>query len=149
MQLIVAEPGSAYARRPRLVVDANVIVATLFAESGAETGLAWMQGRKLCAPALIDFEVCNAAVDKVRRRLLDVETVAARLDRFAMLDLERHAVDPGGAMRLAIRYELSVYDASYLLLAEELQATLATFDARLGAAARIHLDDGSSLRFPH
>lgn len=62
--LIVAEPRSAYARRPRLVVDANVIAATLFAESGADSGLAWMQGRKLCAPVLIDFEICNVAVHK-------------------------------------------------------------------------------------
>ncbi len=33
--LIVAEPPSAYARRPRLVVDASVVAAALFAEPEA------------------------------------------------------------------------------------------------------------------
>ncbi len=38
-----------------------------------------------------------------------------------------------------MRYQLSAYDAAYLWLAAELKAPLATFDAKLAAAAQAHL----------
>jgi len=42
---------------------------------------------------------------------------------------------------LAMRYELSAYDAAYLWLAGVLGAPLATFDRKLGQAAGRHLGE--------
>ena len=59
---------------------------------------------------------------------------------------DRHAVPAAAALELAQRYGLTPYDAAYLWLAERLEAPLVTFDARLGEAARRHLEgapDGS------
>ncbi len=137
--LVLAEPPAAYARRPRLVVDASVVAAVLFAERSARHALAWMQGRALCAPVLIDFELANAALQKVRRRSVSEDAAAASLEAMAALELERVAVDPAASLRLAGRYGLTVYDAAYLWLAEALGAPLATLDERLGDAARRHL----------
>lgn len=137
--IFVAEPPSAYARRPRLVVDASVVAAALFAETGLEHAASWMQGRALCAPQLVDYELANAALSKARRGDISGEAAAQALDEFALLDLQRHAVDAAQVLRLASRYDLTAYDASYLWLAESLGAPLVTFDRALGAAARRHL----------
>ena len=50
-----------------------------------------------------------------------------------------HRVDIAAQVALAQRYGLSAYDAAYLWLAAELKAPLATYDQKLGAAARLHL----------
>jgi predicted nucleic acid-binding protein len=44
--------------------------------------------------------------------------------------------------RLAIQHDLSAYDAAHLWLAAALGAPLATFDKRLGTAARALLSKG-------
>ena len=50
-----------------------------------------------------------------------------------------NAQHPGGKEELALRYDLSTYDAAYLWLAAGLKAPLATLDRRLGEAAQRHL----------
>jgi predicted nucleic acid-binding protein len=55
--------------------------------------------------------------------------------------LKLHGVDPLAVFALAERYALSAYDASYLWLAAELKAPLATFDRKLGTAAQRHLGE--------
>ncbi len=139
MPLIVAEPRAAYGRRPRLVVDASVLAAALFAESDMDHALAWMGGRALCAPQLIEYELANVALNKVRRRMASQAAVATALEALDTLDLERHGIAPRAVFALAARYGLSAYDAAYLWLAEELGAPLATFDAKLGTVAQQHL----------
>jgi predicted nucleic acid-binding protein len=51
--------------------------------------------------------------------------------------IEHHAIDPAGVVEVALRRRLSTYDAAYLWLAASLDAPLATFDRRLGEAARL------------
>ena len=50
-----------------------------------------------------------------------------------------HADTHLDTLALALRYQLSAYDAAYLWLAAELKAPLATFDEKLGRAAQEHL----------
>lgn len=142
--MVLAEPPAAYARRPRLVVDASVLAAVLFAERGYEHAVAWLQGRALCAPHLVDHELANAALQKVRRRAVSEDAASAALEALAALDLERLGVDGAEVLRLAGRYDLTAYDAAYLWLAAALGAPLATFDERLGAAAKRHLAGGEA-----
>lgn len=143
-RLIVAEPPAAYARRPRLVVDASVLAAAVFAEPMLDDAVALMRGRALCAPHLVDYELANVALNKVRRKSTTAAAAGSALDALASLDLERHAIAPGDALELAVQYGLTAYDAAYLWLAGNLQAPLATFDAALGAAARKHLGRSSA-----
>jgi predicted nucleic acid-binding protein len=135
----VAEPASAYDRRPRLVADATVLAAALFGEAEHQQAAALLQARALCAPHLVDYEIASVAVKKLRRERLAETAVLACLEAYAALDLERHAVKVGPVLALAQRYQLTAYDAAYLWLAEQLEAPLATFDARLATAAQAHL----------
>jgi predicted nucleic acid-binding protein len=61
------------------------------------------------------------------------------MDLYEEIVIERHAVPATEALALALRYNLTTYDAAYLWLAAHLDAPLATFDERLAAAAREHL----------
>jgi predicted nucleic acid-binding protein len=61
------------------------------------------------------------------------------LVQFKSMNIKLYQVDPVGTLSLAIRYQLSAYDAAYLWLAAELKAPLATFDEKLATAAQAHL----------
>jgi len=50
-----------------------------------------------------------------------------------------HPIDLVEAFAIARRYAISAHDAAYLWLARDLRTPLATFDARLGQAARKYL----------
>lgn len=137
--LIIAEPPPEYQSRPSLVVDASVLTAAVFAESNREQALQWMRGRALHAPQLVDYELANAALNKLRRKQATAAAAAAALAAFSALDIERRPTALDGVFKLAAQWGLTAYDAAYLWLAVDLKAPLATFDSRLGAAAKAHL----------
>lgn len=136
--LIVAEPEAAYARRPRRVIDSSVFVAWLFGEPRCDEAQALIEGWQLAAPQILDYEIANAGMNKLRRKALPANTVEAVLDRFAAIEIERYVLNPVALFAMASRYDLSAYDAAYLLLAEQLAAPLVTFDEKLGRAANQH-----------
>jgi len=137
--LHVAEPYTAFPSRPRLVVDATVVAAELFAEPEAPLAAAALQARALHAPDLIDYELISVALKKIRREQLPREAVTSALELLDGMAIERHRLDMSSVLRLADRYALTAYDAAYLSLAELLGAPLATFDEQLAAAAHEHL----------
>jgi predicted nucleic acid-binding protein len=132
--LIVAEVGARYAARPPLVVDCSVIAAVLFDEPKRDEAARALAGKELFAPELISDEFVSVAVKKTRHGFGDVARQA--LVDFAEIELTRCRPDVDAQWRLALEYDLSAYDAAYLWLAAEIGAPLATFDERLGAAAR-------------
>jgi predicted nucleic acid-binding protein len=101
--------------------------------------LALLHGRSLHAPHLLDHEIASVGLKKLRRKEVPQEAVAAALQAYARLPIERHAVDVEAVVVIAERYGLTAYDAACLHLAEHLTAPLATLDERLADAARKHL----------
>ena len=143
--LHVAEPPVAYARRPRIVADATVLAAVLFGEDEQREAVALLRGRALVAPHLVDYEITNVALNKLRRGRLPLDSVSASLD--AVRTRNRAACnDLAAVLALAQRYRLTAYDAAYLWLAEQLEAPLATFDTALARAAQDHLAGGAIAR---
>jgi predicted nucleic acid-binding protein len=132
--LIVAEARGRYAARLPLVVDCSVVAAVLFGEPNRDVAAQALAGKDLYAPELLADQLVSVAVKKARHGLEDVARQA--LIDFAELELTRCRSDVHAQWRLALEYELSGYDAAYLWLAAELGAPLATFDERLGGAAR-------------
>ena len=94
-------------------------------------------GRTLNAPFLLEIEITSVALKKHKQGLEAL--VAEGLASFKAMNVALHQIDLPQVLALALQYKLSAYDASYLWLAAELKAPLATFDEKLADAARIYL----------
>ena len=121
-----------------VVIDASVAVDLALGE-GTDVPAAlrrWIaEDRMLLAPAVHWTEVGHAIL---RRSGWDSIEAARRLGPLEMIGLE--TADRGSpgvrvALALAERHRLSVYDATYLWLAIDVDGELATFDQALAKAA--------------
>lgn len=128
------------------VCDASALVDGLRAlpGGGARDALA-NASLPLAAPHLVDIEFASACRRLVLQRVMSAADGAELLRRFATIPLERFAHRDLMARIWELRDRLSAYDASYVALAEQLDADLLTADARLanaqGLRARIVLVD--------
>ncbi len=136
-QLYVAEPPAKYLVRLPVVVDCSVIAGLIFQEHWQAEAQARIADRSLHAPHLLDAEVAQVALKKHRSGA--TELAAMGLVEYSDMIIITHPVKAVESFDLATRYNLSAYDAAYLWLAAKLKAPLATFDAKLGEAARLHL----------
>ena len=136
--LYVAEPPPGYRVQPPLVVDCSVMVAAMFEEPARDQAIALMSGKLLFAPGLLVHEMVNVAARKLRAGSPPTHVRQALTD-FGAQAIEFRPTDALAQFELALRFDLSGYDAAYLWLAAELTAPLATFDKKLAAAAHAHL----------
>jgi predicted nucleic acid-binding protein len=120
-----------------VVVDASSMVEVVIAEPGwTQRFLGWQQGGALLvAPPHFRSEMANALLRGVRLEPLDVIGRLQQLFLAGVDLIDRGFVGLYEAVELASRHGLSVYDASYLALAVDLDGELATLDRALAAAA--------------
>lgn len=143
---LVREAATDYAALPPLLVDASLLAAIFFAEPEGAAAAERIAGYRLIAPSIIDYEMANIGMNKVRRGVLPAESAARAIDAYAELRLERHGVLPRDAFSLAVHHGLTAYDAAYLHLAMTLHAPLATLDRQLAAATKSALSAASRPR---
>ncbi|MGC2785129.1 MAG: type II toxin-antitoxin system VapC family toxin [Roseiarcus sp.] len=117
------------------VVDASALAALLFGEPEAGHIAKRLEGARLAAPSLLDFELANVCLTKMRRQPSDRDAIRAAFRLAHRLKVETIAVDHAAIVNLAEATGLTAYDASYLWLARTLDAELATLDRKLAAAA--------------
>lgn len=134
-RILVAEPGRNYWPKPPVVVDSSVIAAIVFDEVEQEEARMTLAGKQPVAPDLLRFEITNVGMNRLRQGKSRLEEALEGLEHFDALAIEFAGIVPAPVLRMAARYKLSAYDASYLWLASELRAPLVTFDKRLAAAA--------------
>ena len=120
-----------------IVLDASAVV-DLLTKPAAETGALRSRIRAasiVYAPHLMDAEVANT----LRRHLLrgQIDEVSARraIRRLGTMRLRPWPHRPLLGRALALRDQLTAYDAIYVAMAEATGATLLTRDARLARAA--------------
>lgn len=116
------------------VVDASALAALLFGEPEAEAIAARLTGARLAAPSLLEYELANVCLTKIRRQPGQRETLRAAFGLAHRLNVETVAVDQASVLDLAEATGLTAYDASYLWLARSLSGELVTLDRRLAAA---------------
>jgi predicted nucleic acid-binding protein len=118
------------------VADASAIAAILFLEPGYEAVEEALSGCELYAPALIQFELANVCLKKIKTRPTERDALLEAFASFSEFGVREREVDFAEAIELAQAAQLSLYDASYLWLAGNLSAELVTLDKRLRQAAR-------------
>ena len=117
-----------------IVLDASAALSGLLNAGPARRALA---GEQLHAPHLIDSEVANGLRRAVFGRRLEADAAWAVLDTWRRLGMTRYPVFSLLHRVWELRASLSAYDASYVALAELLDCSLLTADARLGRAPGI------------
>lgn len=122
-----------------IVVDASAVIDALVGEPnerlaarlGAET--VWH------APHLLDTEVHHVFRRLEARGDLTGEQVEIARSNFGDLTIDRYPHHPLSERVWALQATVTAYDATYVALAEALDATLVTTDGRLARAKGIDL----------
>jgi len=128
-----------------LIVDASVVLKWFIPEEGTEDALKLrdrhLRGHcVLAAPELLSYEVAN-----VLRYHPDISDDMVREDIEALFDIGLVLVPTSvslldTAVRIARRFNISVYDASYLALGMEVNAPVITADTKLCHTVGDHLE---------
>jgi predicted nucleic acid-binding protein len=116
------------------VVDASAIVALLFNELAREEIVPKLRHATLHAPSLMEFEVANACLKKIRAAPAERQALLEAFSLMDALSIFLETVNLEAAIALAEQTKLSLYDASYLWLARALGAELVTLDDKLERA---------------
>lgn len=127
-----------------IVVDSAAIVDALMAVEGTEDLRGFLAAEELHAPSLIDFEVVSAVRGLTLGGHLSVNRAEDFFTDFNDLPLQRWpSADALRRSAFQLRHNVSAYDAAYLALAEAMDCSLLTRDARLarssGHTARIEV----------
>lgn len=119
-----------------VVVDASVVVAALVdggpAGRWAESLLA---AGELAAPHLMPVEVANILRRAVVAGDLSADVAALAHAELTELPVELFSYEPFAQRVWQLRANVTAYDAWYVAVAEELDAELATLDAKLAGAS--------------
>lgn len=118
-----------------LVLDASVVVDLLMRRGEAQFERRLYSERPiLAAPHLLDVEVGSALRSLALRRELSAARGAILLDTLRSLPIRRFPHDVLMRRVWELRDNVTASDAVYVALAETLDATLITRDARLAGA---------------
>ena len=120
-----------------IVLDASAAVDWLLQTSTAERieSRIFSRNQSLHAPELLDLEVAQVLRRLVRENLLSPSRGEQAIHDLLDLRITRYPHSVLLPRIWQLRHNLSAYDAAYLVLAENLDATLLTRDARLASAA--------------
>ncbi len=121
-----------------LVLDTSAALAALAANDPV-AGLAERiaEDGDLHAPHLLDTELLHALRHMTLRGELSEERAADTLTDFAELAIVRYPHRPFNDRVWELRHNLTAYGATFVVLAETLDAPLLTLDARLAHASGV------------
>jgi predicted nucleic acid-binding protein len=118
-----------------LVVDASVLVVAL-ADDGSDGDQARvrLRGEQVAAPELLDVEVASVLRRQVKLGTVQPRRAELALTDLAMAPLARAPHQPLLGRCWQLRDNLTIYDATYVALAEALGVVFLTGDVRLANA---------------
>ncbi|MCO8126028.1 type II toxin-antitoxin system VapC family toxin [Acidimicrobiia bacterium EGI L10123] len=121
-----------------IVLDASAAIEVLIGEPN-ETLAARLAGEAvLHAPHLLDTEVLHVLRRLEQQGSLTGDRVDGARRLFELLEIDRYPHVPLSARVWELRPVLSAHDATYVALAEALDATLVTTDRRIAGASGLH-----------
>jgi predicted nucleic acid-binding protein len=118
-----------------IVVDASMLYTTLVDDAAdGDRARERLSGETLAAPMLVDLEIVSTLRRGVRDGLVDERRSRDVLTGLSALRLRRARHLPLLPRIWELRDNVTSYDAAYVALAELLDVTLLTTDARLARA---------------
>jgi predicted nucleic acid-binding protein len=123
-----------------IVVESSAMVDALVDEPVNPQLLALLADEELHAPALLDFEVASALRGHALGGKLDPPRLDEAIEDFSALRIERHQMTGLLGHILGLGDNFTVYDATYVILAQALEAPLVTADDKLRGAERLGVD---------
>ncbi|MXW60584.1 MAG: type II toxin-antitoxin system VapC family toxin [Acidimicrobiaceae bacterium] len=114
-----------------IVVDASAAVAALLHDGDARLQLS---ENRLAAPHLVDAEVLQTMRKLLHRGTMTSHDAEQAIHLWTRLGVERFPITGLSTRIWSLRNNISAYDASYIALAEALNCSLLTADARLSTA---------------
>lgn len=122
-----------------IVLDASAIVELLLNTERGRAVAGHISDPRvgLHVPHLLDVEVAQVLGRYTIEGDLDAPTAHECLDDLRQLDMRRWAHEPLLGRMWELRRNLTAYDAAYVALAEALDASLVTCDAKLARAPGI------------
>lgn len=118
----------------RVACDASMLVAALLDREHGAWARSSLEPARLFAPALALFEAANILRRETARGAVSGEEAGAAHRDLLALDIEFWPYPELAGRCWELRENLTVYDASYVAVAELAGATLVTLDARLAGA---------------
>jgi predicted nucleic acid-binding protein len=126
---------------PAKVIDASALAALIFGEPDAEIVAARLEDATLMVPPIFRTELANICWKKFRRHPERREVLLSAHALVDQMEIHELTVPAHQVLLLAVRENLTAYDASYLWLAQELGVELVTLDSDLNDAAQ-RLENG-------
>jgi len=123
-----------------IVIESSAMVDALVDEPVNPELLALLADEELHAPALLDFEVASALRGHALGGKLDQARLDEAVEDFSAFRIERHHMTDLLGHVLDLRENFTVYDATYVILAQALEAPLVTADAKMNEAKRVGVD---------
>lgn len=116
-----------------VVIDSSIAVKWVVGEEDSAEAMALRRLYRFAAPELLNAEVANTILNKVRRGHLTEPEARAAAQLLSELSIEFHAMQPliGEAVALGLELQHPAYDCMFLALARRLRCPLVTADETL------------------
>ena len=123
-----------------IVVDASVVAAWFFSDEADDLTISSTEmvlRESAVAPPIFPVEVANALLSARRKGRIPKNDFDGAFEKLKQLPImiESREFDLERELALSLQYNLSMYDAMYLALAERRRIPLLTRDNRLHSAA--------------
>ncbi|NIM57839.1 MAG: PIN domain-containing protein [Candidatus Aminicenantes bacterium] len=124
-----------------IVLDASIILKLIFEEQDTPQGLQLIENHitgeeKIAAPELLYYELANVLATKTA---IPVRSASSALAEIFNLEIETFTLGVEeflSSISVSRKYRISVYDASYMVLAERLSCDFITADTQLFRKAK-------------
>jgi predicted nucleic acid-binding protein len=118
-----------------IVVDASLVVHFLLrSEQESRINQLMADADAVSAPVILDLEVTNTIRRHLLLKQISLESAERAIAGLMMLSIDRCPVAEYIGRIWQLRHNLTAYDASYIALAEALQAPFYTRDTKFTAA---------------
>lgn len=118
-----------------VVVDASFILAFLLPDEKLPTEKFFDSVKKgeteIFSVQLLSFEVVNSIKMAIKRKRLPERIAEKLIKKFFAIKIEIEPINFQEVFCMAVRHDLTVYDAAYLWLAENKKVKLQTLDKQL------------------